>query len=512
LKKHYTAHLEMGEGLEPPVGHTLNDPLELSGQFNLFMTNENTSITPEASALVGESPATIESFHDLELHPRILEVLDRLKFTVPTPIQVQAIPHGLDGEDIIGIAQTGTGKTLAFGLPILERFVQSGGKGCGRALIILPTRELALQVDESLQNVGRSFRLKTAVLIGGAPMRPQQADLRANPDIIIATPGRLIDHLQQRTVDLRTVDTLVLDEADRMLDMGFAPQIKQILREVPDERQTMLFSATMPDDIVKIANNHMHQPVRVEIARAGTIADQVTQELFIVPQDDKNELLTKILYEYTGSTLVFARTRSRAKRIARFVRNLGHTSAEIHADRTLSQRRAALDGFKAGTYRILVATDIAARGIDVTGIELVVNYDLPDSAEDYVHRIGRTGRAGLTGHAISLAAPDQASDVRDIEKLIRGELALSQYSEHEYDASSRTGRGSARGRSPRSNNRPAQAPARHRESSQSAQPHASVGPVPHRAPHDAASPAARSLRPGRKFSGRPGSSRTSRSR
>jgi ATP-dependent RNA helicase RhlE len=471
------------------------------------MTNEKTSIAPEASELAGDMPTVVESFHDLDLHPRILEVLDRLRFTIPTPIQQQAIPVGLDGDDIIGIAQTGTGKTLAFGLPIIQRFVNSGGKGCGRALIILPTRELALQVDESLQNVGRAFRLKTAVLIGGAPMRPQQADLRANPDIIIATPGRLIDHLQQRTVDLRTVDVLVLDEADRMLDMGFAPQIKQILREVPDERQTMLFSATMPDDIVKIANNHMRHPVRVEIARAGTVAEHVTQELFIVPQDEKNDLLTKILYEYTGSTLVFARTRSRAKRIARFVRNLGHTSAEIHADRTLSQRRAALDGFKSGEYRILVATDIAARGIDVTGIELVLNYDLPDSAEDYVHRIGRTGRAGLTGHAISLAAPDQASDVRDIEKLIRGELSLSQYSEHAFEAPSRTGRGSARGGSSRSSNRPA--PTRHREQGPS---HSSIGPVPHRAPQDAAVPATRSLRPGRKFSGRSGSSRPSRSR
>jgi ATP-dependent RNA helicase RhlE len=484
----------------------LIDPLDSRVSLKKFMTNDKSSIAPEASTLAGDSPMAVESFHELNLHPRILEVLDRLKFTTPTPIQHQAIPVGLQGEDIIGIAQTGTGKTLAFGLPIIQRFVESGGRGCGRALIILPTRELALQVDESLQNVGRLFRLKTAVLIGGAPMRPQQADLRANPDIIIATPGRLIDHLQQRTVDLRTVDVLVLDEADRMLDMGFAPQIKQILREVPEERQTMLFSATMPDDIVKIANHHMRHPVRVEIARAGTVAEKVTQELFIVPQDEKNELLAKILYEYSGSTLVFARTRSRARRIARFVRNLGHSSAEIHADRTLSQRRAALDGFKSGEYRILVATDIAARGIDVTGIEVVVNYDLPDNAEDYVHRIGRTGRAGLTGHAISLAAPDQASDVRDIEKLIRGELQLSEFSEHEFEAPARTGRGSARG------SRPAQRPSQQRPREQS-QPHASVGPVPHRAHQEtAAVPAGRSLRRGRKFSGRSASGHPARSR
>lgn len=374
------------------------------------------------------------SFHDLGLLPEILNVLERLKFTIPTPIQTKAIPVGLAGEDIIGIAQTGTGKTLAFGLPMLQRFVSKGGRGCGRGLIILPTRELALQVDEALQDVGRSFGIKTAVLIGGAPMRPQQALLRANPDFIVATPGRLIDHLQQRMVDLRTVDTLVLDEADRMLDMGFAPQIKQILQAVPEERQTMLFSATMPTEIARIANNYMRKPVRVEVAPAGTVAETVTQELFIVPQDDKTELLAKLLYDYTGTVLVFARTRSRAHRIARQVRNLGHNVAEIHSDRTLVQRRAALDGFKSGTYRILIATDIAARGIDVTGIELVVNYDLPDCAEDYVHRIGRTGRAGLTGHAVSFAAPDQFADVCDIEKVLRGGLSISEFSEHEFDA------------------------------------------------------------------------------
>jgi ATP-dependent RNA helicase RhlE len=236
-------------------------------------------------------------------------------------------------------------------------------------------------------------------------MRAQLSSLRANPDIIVATPGRLIDHLQSRSIDLRTVDTLVLDEADRMLDMGFAPQIKTILKEVPAERQTMLFSATMPEQIVQIANTHMRKPTRVEIAQAGTTADRVTQELFIVPQEGKNEVLTKLLYDYTGTVLVFARTRSRASRVTRFIRAAGHSAAEIHSDRTLMQRRAALDGFKQGKYRILVATDIAARGIDVNDIELVLNYDLPDSADDYVHRIGRTARAGKAGHAISLAAP-----------------------------------------------------------------------------------------------------------
>lgn len=386
---------------------------------------------------ISVSTETVEAaprFVDLGLSPQLLEVLQKNNYITPTPIQHASIPVGMNGEDIIGIAQTGTGKTLAFGLPIIDRFIRNGNRSRGRALVVLPTRELALQVEEAFQKVGRPFGLRSVVLIGGTPMRPQINDLRRNPDVIICTPGRIIDHVQQRNVDLRTVDTLVLDEADRMLDMGFMPQIKQILREVPEERQTMLYSATMPDQIVDIASNYMHKPTRVEIARAGTTADQVTQELFIVPQDEKNEVLSKILYDYTGSILIFARTRSRARRVAKTLRNWDHSSAEIHSDRTLPQRKAALEGFKNGTYRVLVATDIAARGIDVTGIELVINYDLPDSPEDYVHRIGRTGRAGKTGHAISLVAPDQAADLRDIEKLIRSEILVSPHSTHDLVA------------------------------------------------------------------------------
>jgi ATP-dependent RNA helicase RhlE len=397
--------------------------------------------THEAEPVTAAAPSA--TFASLELHSELLAVLNQKNFTIPTPIQLKSIPVAMNGEDIIGIAQTGTGKTLAFGLPILNQFIKNGKRSRGRALIILPTRELALQVEESLQNIGKSFGLRTAVLIGGAPMRPQQSQLRANPDIIVATPGRLIDHLQQRGVDLRSVDTLVLDEADRMLDMGFAPQIKQILREVPEERQTMLFSATMPDAIVQIANNYMRQPTRIEVARAGTTAEDVTQELFIVAQDGKNEVLSRLLYDYTGTVLVFTRTRSRAARVARFIKNAGHNSAEIHSDRTLVQRRAALDGFKAGRYRVLVATDIAARGIDVNDIELVLNYDLPDSAEDYVHRIGRTARAGKSGHAISFAAPDQSQMMREIERLIESPIEVSQHSPEVFERGSGS---SSRGR------------------------------------------------------------------
>ena len=397
----------------------------------------------EASRASLTSETTPVSFHDLPLAQSIQKALDRAGFTTPTPIQAQAIPIVLKGQDLIGIAQTGTGKTLAFGLPILQHFLES--KTAGRALILLPTRELALQVEEALQGMARQFKLRSAVLIGGAPIRQQWAQLRANPDLIVATPGRLIDHLKNGAVDLRSVDTLILDEADRMLDMGFAPQIDQIVRSVPRERQTLLFSATMPEAIEKMAREYMIEPQRVEIERPGTSAENITQELFVVPQEQKNDLLSKVLYNTTGPVLVFTRTRSRARRVAREVNSWDIRAAEIHADRTLIQRRAALDGFKSGKYRVLVATDIAARGIDVKDIEVVVNYDLPDAAEDYVHRIGRTARAGASGKAISFAAPDQGRDVRDIERLMRMTLQFAPDNQGEFDAPTRSSSGGGRG-------------------------------------------------------------------
>ncbi len=365
------------------------------------------------------------SFYILGIAPKLLEILDRLKFTIPTPIQHKAIPIAIEGKDIIGVAQTGTGKTLAFAIPIIQRL----GQKKGRALILAPTRELALQIDESFQKIVQPFGIKTAVLIGGASMQNQMNALRRNPRVIIATPGRLIDHLQQRTVLLGDVNILVLDEADRMLDMGFAPQIDRILRSVPKERQTMLFSATIPEEIIKIATAYMKLPVSIEIARSGTLVEGVVQELFIVKRDSKKELLAKLLYQYHGAVLIFSRTKIGATKITRAIKAMGHKTAEIHSDRSLAQRREALDGFKTGRYRILVATDIAARGIDVVGIEIVINYDLPEDAENYVHRIGRTGRAGHEGHAISFATPDQRADVKNIEKLIRVQLPISEHPE-----------------------------------------------------------------------------------
>ncbi len=361
------------------------------------------------------------SFYGLGIAPGILQILDKLKYTIPTPIQHHAIPVAIEGKDVVGIAQTGTGKTLAFGIPMIQRIAHT--KGCG--LVILPTRELAVQVDEVLRKIGSPIGLRTVVLIGGVPIRGQLNSLAKKPHIIIATPGRLNDHLQQRTINLQGVTILVLDEADRMLDMGFLPQIQRILSTVPKERQTMLFSATLPPAIMKIASTTMKLPIRLEIAPPGTTIDKVAQEIFVVKKDEKLRLLEKILNEYRGSMLVFMRTKYGAKRVNQAVRAMGHTAAELHSNRSLSQRREALDGFKSGKYRVLIATDIAARGIDFTEIEIVVNYDLPSHAEDYVHRIGRTGRAGAEGRAISFAMPDEQREVRDIERLIRKNLTVS---------------------------------------------------------------------------------------
>jgi ATP-dependent RNA helicase RhlE len=367
----------------------------------------------------------ISSFFGLGIAPKLLDHLDSLHFTVPTPIQQKAIPIALEGKDIIGIAQTGTGKTLAFGIPMIQRLAQIRGRG----LILVPTRELAIQVNQTIEQFTKIAGMNTVVLIGGESMLFQFVALRKSPRIIVATPGRLLDFVGQQRLRLDDISVLVLDEADRMLDMGFQPQIERILSMVPRERQTMLFSATMPSEIVKIASAYMSLPVRTEIAPAGTATELVSQEVFIVKSDLKNKLLAKILDQYRGTILMFSRTKIGARRIARAINQMGHNAAEIHSDRSLSQRKEALEGFKSGKYRILVATDIAARGIDVKEIELVLNYDLPDESENYVHRIGRTGRAGQQGHAISFATPDQRIDIKNIERVIRCTIPISAHPE-----------------------------------------------------------------------------------
>lgn len=364
---------------------------------------------------------TQSNFSSLGVAPAFFSILAGLKYQIPTPIQEQAIPAAIEGKDIVGIAQTGTGKTLAFGIPMIQRLARIKGQG----LIVLPTRELALQVDEMLKKIGTVLGLRTAVLIGGLSLGAQMLALLKNPHIIIATPGRLIDHLNQKNIRLDNAHIVVLDEADRMLDMGFMPQIQKIFSALPKIRQTMLFSATMPQEIMKMASSYMKLPIRVEIAPSGTTVGSVTQELFIVPKEKKISLLGKLLETYHGSTLVFTRTKYGAKKVTRQIRAIGTTVAEIHSNRSLYQRREALDGFKTGKYRVLVATDIASRGIDVIGIQLVVNFDLPSSSDDYVHRIGRTARAGAGGHAITFALPGEEREIRAIERLTRKPLPLS---------------------------------------------------------------------------------------
>ncbi len=390
-----------------------------------------------------------QDFHGLGIAPGLLEVLKRDGFIKPTPVQTRTIPLGIQGKDLVGIAQTGTGKTLAFGIPMIQLLL--GGKEQG--LVILPTRELALQVEASLRKIGQRQGLRTAILIGGLPFGAQRRDISRKPHIIIGTPGRINDHLVQKTLSLSNVSIVVLDEADRMFDMGFLPQIRSILRTVPKERQTMLFSATMPPEIMRLAKDYMKTPLRVEVTPPGTTVDSVTQELFIVGREQKPELLAQLLKKYLGSTLVFTKTKHGAKKVARQIRDLGIRSSEIHSNRSLSQRREALDGFKSGRYRVLVATDIASRGIDVIGIELVLNYDLPGTSEDYVHRIGRTARAGSKGHAITFAMVSEGKEVRAIERVIQKRLLTTPLPEGivvpRAEATLRAPRPRPRGRGPR---------------------------------------------------------------
>jgi ATP-dependent RNA helicase RhlE len=365
----------------------------------------------------------LKSFSDLKLSPDSLRALERAGFEQPTPIQAQAIPPALAGKDVIGVAATGTGKTAAFLLPILERLA---GKHGTRALVLAPTRELALQIGEELARFGRGRHVRGAVVIGGVGMGRQAGELADGHEVVIATPGRLVDHLQQGTAKLDRIEVLVLDEADRMLDMGFKPQLTKILGRLPKVRQSLLFSATVGDEVAEFARQHLKDPVRVEVARSGTTAARAEQRVFLASQEEKLPLLLSLLAEDDLTTLVFTRTKRRADRIWKGIGRAGHKVARIHADRSQGQRRMALDGFKDGTYRVLVATDIAARGIDVAEIGHVVNFDLPHVPEDYVHRVGRTARASASGRASAFAAPEEADLLRAIEKLTRAPLPRSE--------------------------------------------------------------------------------------
>lgn len=363
----------------------------------------------------------IGRFRELGISPKFLSAIERKGFITPTPIQHQVIPTALQGKDVVGIAQTGTGKTLAFGIPLIQRIALYKGQG----LILVPTRELAQQVEETLTTVGGSLGVRCALVMGGVSQGKQVKALNQHPHIVIATPGRLADLIGQGLCSLDRINIVILDEADRMLDIGFLPQIKRIMQLITKNRQTMLFSATMPQSISELASAFMKMPIRIEIAPQGTSAENVEQEVFVIQKEDKIRLLDSLLQEYGNEKiLIFSRTKHGAKKLARSIRNMGHSATEIHSNRSQSQRKKALDGFSSGEFRIMVATDIAARGIDVKNISLVINYDLPDSSEDYVHRIGRTGRAGRYGKAISFVTPSEKADIKRIEKLIRKSLPV----------------------------------------------------------------------------------------
>jgi ATP-dependent RNA helicase RhlE len=364
------------------------------------------------------------NFHALGLSEGVLQDLANAGFTSPTPIQEQAIPPALAGRDVIGCAQTGTGKTAAFVIPMVERLAALP-KGQPQALILAPTRELALQILTTIEKLGRSRRISATVIVGGADMQAQLRGLRQRPEILVATPGRLLDHMWNGTILLSSIKMLVLDEADRMLDMGFAPQINQILDALPEERQTLLFSATIPADLTRLVQASINNPVRVMVTPSAKTADGVTQAVHHTTHDAKPELLLSLLVQERDTVLVFTRTKHRADRLGRALGRVGHKVAVLHGDRSLSQRRAALEGFKRGTFRVLVATDIAARGIDVANIGHVINFDLPNCPEDYVHRVGRTARMKTTGRATSFVTGEDFQQLRDIERLLGHAVPLA---------------------------------------------------------------------------------------
>jgi ATP-dependent RNA helicase RhlE len=367
------------------------------------------------------------SFESLGLRAELHRAVSEKGYSIPTPIQRQAIPHILEGRDIMGGAQTGTGKTAGFTLPLLQRLMASGKEGKGRrpvrALVLTPTRELAAQVAESVHTYGRYLPLRSAVVFGGVSINPQKQKLIKGVDILVATPGRLLDHVGQRSVDLSKVDILVLDEADRMLDMGFIRDIRKILALLPKQRQTLLFSATFSEEIKRLSKDLLKSPALVEVAQRNTSSELVTQVVHLVDNGRKRELLSFLIGSNNWKqVLVFARTKHGANRLSEQLGKDGISAAAIHGNKSQGARTRALADFKSGKVRVLVATDIAARGLDINQLPHVINYELPNVAEDYVHRIGRTGRAGHEGEAMSLVCVDELGLLKDIERLIKRDI------------------------------------------------------------------------------------------
>ncbi|HEX2060439.1 MAG TPA: DEAD/DEAH box helicase [Thermoanaerobaculia bacterium] len=359
-------------------------------------------------------PTTDSSFSTLGLSSEITETIARIGFVHPTPIQAAVIPIALQGRDVIGLAQTGSGKTAAFVLPMAEKLVH--GRGV-RGLILSPTREIALQTKAFLDLFGKHHDLQTACLIGGVKMKPQFDALRAQPDIIVATPGRLLDHVKRRSTSLDAIEMLVLDEADHMLDLGFLPQMREILRRLPRERHTMMFSATMPDSIEMIARDFMRSPERIDITPVGA-AEGISHRLYLVKLEDKRAALLALLQQELGSTLVFTRRKIDAEWLYSVLERQGHPVARIHADQSQNKRVSALKTFREGQHRILVATDIAGRGIDIPGIEHIINFDIPENVEDYIHRAGRTARGEAVGIVSTIATWQDLPMVRKIEETL----------------------------------------------------------------------------------------------
>ena len=392
------------------------------------------------------------SFREIGVSEALIKDLAKAGLSSPTPIQAQAIPAALVGRDVIGCAQTGTGNTAAFVIPVLERLARLP-KGEPQALILAPTRELALQILKTIETLGHRLGISATVIVGGADMQAQIRGLRQRPDILVATPGRLLDHMWNGTVNLLPIKILVLDEADRMLDMGFAPQISQILTALPEERQTLLFSATLPSDLTQFVQASVNDPVQVMVTPSATTADGVTQALHYTTHTGKQELLLSLLNQEKETVLIFTRTKHRAEQVGHVLSRAGHRVGILHGDRSLSQRRSALDGFKRGTFRVLVATDIAARGIDVANIGHVINFDLPYCPEDYVHRIGRTARMKATGRATSFITSEDPQQLRAIERLLGHALPLASGSPQ--PASSQPGQTRSRRHGRASSGRPA---------------------------------------------------------
>ena len=369
------------------------------------------------------------TFDELGLLPELLKAVAEAGYSEPTPIQAQAIPVVLEGKDVMGGAQTGTGKTAGFVLPLLQRLARhastspSPARHPVRALILTPTRELAMQVHESVQTYGKHVPLRDLVVYGGVDIKPQIEALRKGVEIVVATPGRLLDHVEQKTVSFNFVEVLVLDEADRMLDMGFIPDIKRILALLPKERQSLLFSATFSEEIKKLADSMLRAPVLIEVARRNALTETVTHRIHPVAQDDKRQLLAHLLKRSNVSqVLVFVGTKFGASRLAHYLERQGINATAIHGDKSQQQRTEALEAFKSGAVRVLVATDVAARGLDIDDLPHVINYELPHVPEDYVHRIGRTGRAGKEGDATSLVCAEERGKLAEIEKLIKRQI------------------------------------------------------------------------------------------